>query len=192
MTTTTTSTGLTREHLKALRNAHDIIVRFHGEHFQYHDGKEPLPHTFADCKKEVDPGDGYGKRELHVEVPLEPARFVVYTERSATEGDVANSRTPVSHALWILHSRWNDSPEYTLVHHILRVGDRVTPVWVCNNNSENVRNAGLTVDEFRVEIMRGPVDEPSKCKRLVVLLDTVAIPPHSSARNVTWATGVAR
>lgn len=181
------STGLTREHLKVLRNADTIVVRHHSEHFKYHDGIEVLPRTFFDCIKDIDPGDGFGKRELRAEVPTDPGRFTVYTADSARDGTVANDRREISHALWILRPSYHDDPARALVHEILKVGDRVQPLWVCNNNNENVRNAGLTVDEFRIVIVRGPVDEPNKCKTLTLLLDSCALPPGSSARNVTWA-----
>lgn len=185
--TTDLATGLTREHLKVLRNADTIVVRHHSEHFKYDDGKETLPSTFFDCIKKTDPGDGFGEREMRVEVPLEPARFSIYTPDSATHGSVANDRRPISHALWILHPRWNDNPAHALVHDILKAGDRVAPLWVCNNNSDNIRSAGLTADELRIVITRGPVDQPSKCRRLTLLLDTSVVPPSSTARNVTWA-----
>lgn len=181
---TTTATGLTRENLKTLRNADDIVVRFHSEHFKYKADGEVLPRTFLDCIKQVDPGDGFGKREMRVEVDVEPAGFRVFDQKGQTDQRAAD---PISHALWSLHPKWAGNEQHTFIHHLLRVGDRLTPLWVCNNNSDNIRNAGLTVDEFKFEIVRGPVDEPSKCKRLVVLLDSAVYPPHNLARNVTWA-----
>jgi hypothetical protein len=187
MTTDLTTSGLTREHLKVLRNADTIVARYYAEDFKYHDGTEALPRTLFDCTKEVDPGDGFGKRALRTEVPIEPARLTVYRPDSSADGPVANDRRPLSHALWILHPKWNDNPAHALVHSILRVGDRVSPEWVCNNNNDHVRNAGLTVDEFRIVITRGPVDDTRKCKRITLLLDMCVYPPGSDARNVIWA-----
>lgn len=184
---TITETGLTREHLKVLRNTDTILVRHHGEEFKHADGTEVLPATFFECIKRVDPRDGFGEREMRVSVPVRPARFRIFTQDSATEGYVANDRRPVSHAIWSLHPKYSDNPANTLVHHTFKAGDRVTPIWVCNNNNDNVRNAGLTVDEFHIEIIRGPVEDQSKCKRLTVLLDTMVLPPLSLAREVTWA-----
>lgn len=187
MTETLTTTGLTRWHLKVLRNANTIAVRHHGEGFKRPEEGEVLPRTWLDCTHTHDPGDGFGKRDMHADVECEPARFQVFTQQSAGEGPVANSRTPIDYAVWLLHPTCNDDPANTLVHHVLRVGDRVTPFFRCNNNSETVRDAGLTVDEFFFEIVRGPVDEPSKCKRLTVMLDSVVLRPTSAARNVIWA-----
>lgn len=186
---TTIDTGLSREHLKALRNADTIVAHHYGEAFKYIDAGEgrTLPATWFECIKEYDPKDGFGKRDIRVSVPVEPASLRVFTDRSADEGEVMNDRRPVSHAVWLLYSRFSDSPAHTLVHDILRVGDRITPKWTLNNNNDIVREAGLTVDEFSVEIIRGPLDNLSKCKRLTVMLDSVTIKPHSSARNVTWA-----
>lgn len=181
-TITDTTTGLTREQLKVLRNADDIVVRYHSENYPGNDSDA----TWFDCIRRNDPNDGYGLRELRVDVPVQPAFIRVYTERSATDGMVANDTRPISYCLWHLYPRWNDNPAHTLVHHILRVGDRVTPVWICNNSSDVVREAGLTRDEFLVQIDRGPLDEPRKCKRLTVMLDTATMRPGSSARNIVW------
>lgn len=187
MNDTLTNTGLTRWHLKVLRNAKTIVVRHHGEGYKHAEDGEVLPRTWLDCSTDHDPNDGFGKREIHVDVPCEPARFQVFTERSATEGFVANSRREIDYATWILHPTYSDDPANTLVHHILKAGDRVRPFFQCNNNSETIRDAGLTVDQFFIEITRGPVEEPSKCKRLTVMLDSVVLRPMNLARNVVWA-----
>lgn len=192
MTDTLTTTGLTREHLKVMRNANTIVVRHHGEGYKLPAENEPLrdtllPRTWLDCSREFDPGDGFGKRDIHVDVPVEPAYFQVFTERSASEGFVANSRSPIDYAVWILHPKFNEDPANALVHHILRVGDRVTPFFRCNNNSPTTRDVGLTVDQFFFRIERGPLDEPSKRKVLTVMLDSVVIRPSNPTRNVTWA-----
>jgi hypothetical protein len=71
---------------------------------------------------------------------------------------------------------------------VLRVGDRLHPQLLLSNDSENTRNAGLTVDELRLTVERGPVDQPAKVKKLLFVLDHSIGPPESLGRHVKFAS----
>jgi hypothetical protein len=172
-----TPTGLTSEQLKTMRNATSLVIRSYWRPSDHMPEDLTLPCTFIEAIKEVDPGDGFGRRELpRVQIPVEMA-----TTRNYSEGF-----GPVLNASWVsLFLNW-DQPIGTLVRGILRPGDRVRPIFLIGNDSDNLRNAHLTQDELHIEVERGPVDQPRKVKRLHFEIDTAVYPPGSLARNVRF------
>jgi hypothetical protein len=164
---------LTRQNLTTMRKARSIVVRTHLPDSAYPPPDMDLPASWLECIRDEDPGDGYGQREYRAMVPINNARISNYSKMGT-----------VNCASWVLLFLHRDTPMGTLVHYVLRVGDRLSPHWVAGNDSDNLRNSNLTQDEIGLFVERGPVDEPSKCKRLYFRLDSSIYPPHSLARPI--------
>lgn len=177
MTDTSAPAALTREHLRALRSANSLVIRHYQPDWQYAPDGLTEPLTVIDARKEHDPGDGYGRRDLHVDVPMNGMTMQNYGKRGRALG-----------FHWVFLYPHHDTPIGTLVHSVLRVGDRLSVKYLASNDSDNLRDAGLTKDEIFLIVERGPADEPSKCKRLTFMLDVRVYPPGSSARHIDFVT----
>lgn len=173
----TTTPALTAENLRALRHADSLVIRYRGEGSRYADDDATLPQAFLEACKDEDPRDGFGRRERRVTIPMVPAVFQNY----------ATGKPAVTDASWVLLFPTVDHPIGTLIHYVLRAGDRIQPLFLLSNDSDNARNAGLTKDELHLYVHRGPVDDPRKAKRLRFMIDTNLCPPGSSARGLTFA-----
>ena len=163
--------ALTREQLKALKNADSIVFRFHSEDSPHVTDRE-LPATWIEAIKTINPGDGFGERDRRVEIPTGQALLHSYNQGV------------IQYASWVFLHTDRSHPLGTLIHGFLRAGDRLQPEFVAGNNNDHVRDAGLTVDEVHLRVERGPLDDPSKVKRFRFMLDTCVYPPHSLARNI--------
>jgi hypothetical protein len=71
------------------------------------------------------------------------------------------------------------SPETQTWLALLREGDELEILWVGGNSSDNVREAGLTVDECWVEVKRTKTN-----RRMRFYVDHRVTPPRSTARMV--------
>lgn len=172
-----TTTGLTRDNLKALRNANALVIRTHFKGSPHAPEGKDLPASWIECIKEHDPDDGFGRRELpRVEVPIELGRVENYTKGFG----------PVLYYSWVFQFTGWDHPIGTIVRGLLRVGDRVQPLILAGNDSDNIRNANMTQDEMHLIVERGPVDDPKKCKRYRFMLDSYFYPPHGLARQIRF------
>ena len=155
--------GLTTENIKALRNADWVRFRWDGTT------------TKADAHKSTT-RDGFPD-EVEVDIPVLDSKFTVY-ERNGDSG-----RTDPTSAVGVIstaryHELWQS------VARILRKGDRLQPHFIANNTTENLRDAGLTHDEFRLMVLRGPID------KLVVMsfwLEDEITPPNSRARSMRFS-----
>lgn len=169
--------ALTRENLKVLKGATSIVIRHYTPDAQYKPDGLSENLTLIEAIKRVDPKDGYGERDLRVEIPVNGAHISNWDTKDAKVSDFS----------WVLLHTMIDTPIGTLIHGgVLRVGDRLSVKLYAGNNNENLRNARLTKDEIYLLVERGPVDDRSKCKRLTFMLDDCVCNPHSSARNVRF------
>jgi hypothetical protein len=158
----TTQFDLTAENIKTLRNADDLVFRFHAE-------GHAEPGTWVEAIKRIDFDDGFGPVDRRISIELPGTLIENYTGHSWVGESV---RREVKAASWVFPIRFH-GPGFTLVKHILKPGDRMRPVFVVGNDSETLNKANLTRDELRVEIERGPYDQPGKCKTLSIMLDLV-------------------
>lgn len=150
MDTTTETVTLSAEHLKALRNAHS--VSFH----TLEEGE-----CYIRATKPTDPGDGFGSRELTVDVPAQP-QFTIY-EHNGTSG----RRTPKA-AFWsIMACRFH--PEWVTAARFLKAGDKVFLHWT-SDTSENLRASGWRTYKFALVVTR-KIGKTAREERLEFLLD---------------------
>lgn len=172
--------GLTRDDLKAIRSA-DHWVSFHyaAEH-DMHESYRPEdrpPDTTLRLVKRHDPGDGFGQRELTVEIPCETASFTIYETGYDNPG-------PLRNAYWPISSPFH-CPEWATVTKLLKVGDRIRPHWRAGNNSDMTREVGITIDEFYLYVHRRKGKGEDQ-ELLTFLLGVCPIKPHSAGRNIKW------
>lgn len=153
MTTTTTVT-LTAEQLKALRNADSVSFHFNGAH---------SPVAFVRATKRVKGNDGFGGRDLTVEIPAEQ-KFTIY-ER----GDTSGRRTPVDAFTSIPSCQF--SPLWVTAAKFLKVDDRLVLHWTGGDTHQALRDAGFTVGYFDLEVAR-LVGKSGREERLAFRLDT--------------------
>lgn len=150
---------LTAENIKALRNADS--VSFHHLNPNVDRINETTGPTYVQASKRVDPKDGFGTREIEVEIPAE-VKWTIY-ERNGNSG-----RTTPSRAFMSIQS-CQFAPEWVTFAQLLKTGDRLVLHWT-RNGSDFLRDAGLVVTEFRIEVRRST--KAGKEQRLVFLLDT--------------------
>jgi hypothetical protein len=164
-TTTTTTTGITREELKALRGADTIVFRWNTELR----GADYGPIGSSICATlSHDPGDGFGKRELSVSVPAVTPVVI----------DYGNNGTPAGACAVFSSAKF--CPELVTALQFARTGDLLVPEYVCSNNSETLRDAGLHMDETKLRVRRGG-------KTYTFMLHAVCIPARSnSIRDVAF------
>lgn len=166
--------GLTAENLKTLRNADDIVFRYNNV------PGEDAGSTVIECIKDVDPGDGFGERDIRVQIEVAGTRIHNYT--ASPWGDDKPQRREVASMDWVLLSvRYNDEWR-TIVQHILRTNDHVWVELSVSNDSENLRRAGLTCDELALIVERKAGD---KVKSFSFKLAHSIYPMHSTGRPVT-------
>lgn len=161
--------ALTTAEIKAMRNAEHVV--FHHEHRP----GEHLAKDYAIARKEHDPGDGFGRRELEVRIPIAGSRFEAYSLDG--DGDI----------VWASGVGRKYSPEWATVLGLLRVGDELIARWVLGNNSDTLKAAGLSHDEFKLTIVR---TTKTGSRQMTFWLDDIITPEHSSARMATRSTRV--
>lgn len=129
--------ALTKEELKALRTAGDVVLR-------YHEGVGTL-----EANKRFDPKDGFGPRELKATVAVETI-FSLF----ADDGNGVDHDVQCRSAFAMVHSS-GYSEEWQTIAHALRAGDMLTLHWIANNNGGVVRDAGLATDSVSLIVTRG-------------------------------------
>lgn len=161
MTTTTTMPTLTRDDVRALRNADEAVVFF------FESGK-----SYVRAAKKVDPNDGFGPRTLDREIVLPDAQIVVH--RPAFAGPVTYAVASMGTVAF--------NKEWKTVAKLLREGDVLQMVFEANNDTTCLREADLARDTFtlivRRELPSGRIDEMH-----FTLADEV-MPRHSPARTI--------
>lgn len=160
--------ALTRDQIKAMKNAEHVV--FHREHREGEPAKD-----YAIASRRHDPGDGFGERELIVTIPIAGSLFETY--ELPGDGDIA----------WASGVGRRYCAEWATVLEFLRVGDELIARFVLGNNSETLKDAGLSHDEFKVEIVR---TGKTGSRRFTFWLDDIIAPTHSSARMATRSTRV--
>lgn len=132
---TTTDLSLTSEQVKALRNA---------DHVSFHFDTPGV--CYVRASKNVDPGDGFGDRSVHVEIPAE-SQFTVY-ERSGCTGrrDVAKAFWPLGAAKFV--------PQWVTAARHFKAGDRLVLHWTTGDVTREQRDAGFTLVSFDVIAVR--------------------------------------
>lgn len=158
--------ALTRDDIKALRNAASIVFRFNLDNDRY----GPIG-SFVEANIEHDPGDGFGKRELRKSIPINPAHVTNYSDRGEAKGacEVFTSARYV--------------PQLATLFTLLKPGDELHPRWTAGNDTDVVRERGVTIDEFAVRVRR-----PGKAGKasFEFLLHCQVTTPHSQSRNIRW------
>lgn len=159
---------LTRDEIKAMKHASTVAF-----HHQHRPGEEPRDYAIA--SRDHDPGDGFGSRELRVEIPIHACRFQPYSLDG--EGDI----------VWATGVCRRYVPEWHTFADMLRPGDDIVALFVLGNNSETLKSAGLSHDEFKLEIIR---TTKSGSRSMTFWIDDIIVPEHSSARMATRSTRV--
>lgn len=149
--------SITREELKALRAADDVILRHRHE-------RTTLEAYRRTGSKPLDPVGGC---YLAVEVGAEfsqygPDKVEDPVGRASCFGSVGN---------------WEDSSVRAALAFV-RPGDRLRLLWIRDNGNEPVRNAGLVHDEVKLVVLR---DMAKRTERYVFPLED-SITPNNSAR----------
>lgn len=122
--------NLTKQELRALRNADDIVFRFFN-------GK----HTIEPIRRADHSDTGFEQR-IEIEVGGSVENLDWHSTAVVTSGfEMVNA------------SQFNK--EMRTIVGFLKVGDVLELKWVANNNSENMVRAGLVADELRLEVRRG-------------------------------------
>lgn len=152
--------------VKALRNADSILYRY--------SVAEDL--CVLECMKKVDVGDGFGDRELRVEIPVSP-QFTQYEEFND------GLRREITNACWIFSSA-RFIPQLVTALSLLRKEDRIQ-IHVIAGNSNGVTNeADLVTDEIYLKVHRSVNGNGTV---LTFLLDTITYKKHGNfMRNVTY------
>jgi hypothetical protein len=165
--------GLTAENLKALRNADDIVFRYRNV------PGEDTRSTFIECIKDTDPGDGFGRRDIRVQIEVAGTRIRNFT--ASPWGDDKPQRREVASMDWVLSSTQHNDEWRTIVHHFLRKDDHLWVELFVSNDSENLRKAGLSCDELALIVER---KAGNKIKTFSFKLDHSIYPTHSTGRHV--------
>lgn len=161
---------LTADTLKALRNADSMSFHYTPDA----DG----PSTYIRASKRVNPNDGFGAREIDVEIPAD-VKWTIYE----STGDTGRSM-PVR-AFWSILS-CQFSPEWTTLTQLLKVGDRLVLHWT-SASSGDLREAGFINYEFGIDVRR-TVGKAAKEQRLAFLLDA-RTEKRTSDFYLTFASG---
>lgn len=168
MSTDTITEGITREQLKALRNADTAVFRW--------TAVEGGTTGILDLTKEVERGDGFGRDTLRVEIPAN-ARVQNYGQ-SGFSGDPEGSKLRRANGGdWVLLSL-KVRPEWCTFAQFLRPGDVVSQEWTVDNRNSLLKRAHLTAHEIKVRVER-------KGKLHTFILDSCVCDPHSTADCVT-------
>lgn len=171
MSTDTITEGITREQLKALRNATAAVFRW--------DAVEGGTTGTLDLSKEVQRGDGFGSDTLRVEIPVS-ARVQNYGgHRFSDDPEDSKLRRAIG-GDWVLLTL-KVSPEWCTFAQFLRPGDVVSQEWTVDNRNDLLKRAHLTAHEIKVRVER-------KGKLHTFILDSCVCDPHSTADRVTRAT----
>jgi hypothetical protein len=148
-TTTTTDLALSAENLKALRNADNIC-------FQMQEDR-----AFITARKTLDPKDGFGAREISVEVPADYRVRAYMSDGTSIQSDPVDAFTSVASAKH--DGRWLTAVK------TLKVGDRLLLRWE-HDTHQNLRETGFVVTNFTLEVIR-TVGKDGREQRLHYLLD---------------------
>ena len=148
---------LTKEHIKALKQATTICLRFA-------DGV----HTIEPSKKVKD--GVYGEHEVRATIEVDG--YVTDYGKNAKDSPIIKA--------WAYFGSCKFMPELQSVIGLLRAGDSVSLQWVANNDSETLNNAGFCNDSVSIRITR-----PTKGKQpkiMQFLVDEQVSPIGSTAR----------
>lgn len=165
--------ALTAENMKTLRNAEDIVFRYNSV------PGEDAGTTVIECIKRTDPGDGFGDRDIRVQIEVAGTRIRNYTG-SPWAGENAQ-RQEVASMNWVLGTAQYNDVWRTIVQHILRTNDHVWLELLVSNNSETLRSAGLAHDELQLMVERKTGE---RVKTFTFKLTDAIYPIHAGARPV--------
>jgi len=146
---------LTKEFLKALKQADTIC-------FRLNDGKHTL-----EASKRVNDGV-YGDHTVRADLSIDG--FV--RDYGKNGGQIDTAFCYLGSAKYI--------PEIQTILTLLRAGDHIKVMWIANNDSEVLTNAGFCQDEVRLIVTRQAASGRSKV--LNFLIDSQVSPINSSAR----------
>ena len=145
---------LTKEFLKALKQADTIAMRFYN-------GKHTL-----EASKRVRDGV-YGDHTVNASLEVD-GRVTDYGKMSS--GKVESAFCYIGTAKY--------EPAIQTILALLRANDSIQIEWIANNDSENLKNAGFCQDEVKLIVTR----QAAKPKVLTFHIDSQVAPVDSSAR----------
>jgi len=153
--TSTTDVALTREKIKAIRNAEVAVFRWKADDH----GAGTLVLT-----KTRERTDGFGPDELRVEVPT-----IVGVQNYGSGGspEAASNLAPATSGSWAIldvdvRAEWN-----TMANQ-LREGDTLVQEWIVDNRNDLLMHARLTMHELKVRVERPMTDGRTRVYRYLL------------------------
>jgi hypothetical protein len=155
MKTETTTTGLTSNDVKALRTADVISLHFVN-------GVSTIAAT-----KNLKTAGPFDERERRHTISV--SGFV-----TDYRNEYSYSRQEEYKCFAMVYG-YNEV--WATVASLLKPNDLITLHWIGGNDSQNLKNGGLTQDLLKLEVKRGD-------KKLVFHVEDSIVPPHSTAKMV--------
>lgn len=167
-TITPTDTALTREQVKAIRNADTVVLRW-----DHTDSERP---DVLELVKETERTDGFGREDIRLPLPC-PARVANYGQSTLGE-EGERLRKAISGDWVILNVQHQD--EYRTFASFIKPGDALEQSWVVDNRNSLLKEAGLTLHELKLRVLRGG----DQVKVYTFMLDASVLNPHNTADRV--------
>lgn len=171
-TVTTTTEGLTKDEIKAFRNADSAVFRW-----------EAIPggtKGTIDLGKEVERGDGYGRDTLRVQIDA-PAGVQNYGGSTFSDDPEGSRLDPAVRGDWVLLSL-SVSRDWATIGAFLKPGDVLTQVWTVDNRNTLLKRARLTRHDLALTVTRAPEGRPAK--RFVFNVASAVLDPYNLADHV--------